>query len=77
MRLACNIADSSLANDVYHADCRKGLYPISSFPQPLGTEAAGEIVGLPTEGKVLNDEEYKLRGFSLGGKVAVVSNAFP
>ncbi|KAI0336846.1 NAD-P-binding protein [Cubamyces sp. BRFM 1775] len=50
---------------------RKGLYPISSFPQPLGTEAAGEIVGLPTDEKVLNDEEYKLRGFSLGGKVAV------
>ncbi|KAI8986772.1 NAD-P-binding protein [Trametes punicea] len=54
--------------DTYY---RKGLYPISSFPQPLGTEAAGEIVGLPTDEKVLNDEEYKLRGFALGRKVAV------
>ncbi|KAI9063529.1 NAD-P-binding protein [Trametes sanguinea] len=55
--------------DTYY---RKGLYPISSFPQPLGTEAAGEVVGLPTDDKVLNDEEYKLRGFKLGTKVAVV-----
>ncbi|KAJ3010261.1 hypothetical protein NUW54_g2540 [Trametes sanguinea] len=54
--------------DTYY---RKGLYPISSFPQPLGTEAAGEVVGLPTDDKVLNDEEYKLRGFKLGTKVAV------
>ncbi|KAI0646415.1 NAD-P-binding protein [Trametes meyenii] len=50
---------------------RKGLYPIASFPQPLGTEAAGEIVGLPTDEKILNDEEYKLRGFAVGVKVAV------
>ncbi|CDO75013.1 hypothetical protein BN946_scf184965.g15 [Trametes cinnabarina] len=50
---------------------RKGLYPISSFPQPLGTEAAGEIVGLPTDDKILSDKEYTLRGFNLGGKVAV------
>lgn len=51
---------------------RKGLYPIAKFPQPLGTEAAGEIVGLPTDDAVLNDEEFKLRGFALGGKVAIV-----
>ncbi|EIW55614.1 NAD-P-binding protein [Trametes versicolor FP-101664 SS1] len=54
--------------DTYY---RKGLYPIAKFPQPLGTEAAGEIVGLPTDDAVLNDEEYKLRGFALGGKVAI------
>ncbi|KAL7284114.1 NAD-P-binding protein [Trametes coccinea BRFM310] len=54
--------------DTYY---RKGLYAISSFPQPLGTEAAGEVVGLPTDEKVLNDEEYKLRGFKLGTNVAV------
>lgn len=54
--------------DTYY---RKGLYPISAFPQPLGTEAAGEIVALPTDEKVLADEEYKLRGFAIGGKVAV------
>ncbi|KAH9852519.1 hypothetical protein C2E23DRAFT_885659 [Lenzites betulinus] len=50
---------------------RKGLYPIASFPQPLGTEAAGEIVALPSGGTVLADEEFKLRGFTVGGKVAV------
>ena len=52
------------------------MYPISSFPQPLGTEAAGDIVVLPTDEKVLSDEEYRLRGFSLGGKVAVVSDPY-
>ncbi|KAI0827025.1 NAD-P-binding protein [Trametes gibbosa] len=54
--------------DTYY---RKGLYPIASFPQPLGTEAAGEVVALPTDSAVLNDEEYKLRGIAVGGKVAV------
>ncbi|KAI0777784.1 NAD-P-binding protein [Trametes elegans] len=54
--------------DTYY---RKGLYPIKSFPQPLGTEAAGEVVALPTDAGVLGDEEYKLRGFKVGGKVAV------
>ncbi|RPD65638.1 NAD-P-binding protein [Lentinus tigrinus ALCF2SS1-7] len=53
--------------DTYY---RKGLYPIASFPKPLGSEAAGEIVALPTDEAVLNDEEYKLRKFALGGKVA-------
>ena len=52
--------------------CRKGLYPIRAFPQPLGTEAAGEIVALPTDEAVLADEEYKLRGFAVGVNVAVV-----
>ena len=52
--------------------CRKGLYPIDSFPKALGSEAAGEIVALPTDEKILNDEEFKLRKFAVGGKVAVV-----
>ncbi len=51
---------------------RKGLYPINSFPSALGSEAAGEIVALPTDEKVLNDEEFKLRKFAVGGKAAVV-----
>ncbi len=55
----------------WYLSSRKGLYPIASFPQALGTEAAGEIVGLPTDNAVLNDEEYKLRGFALGAKVAI------
>ena len=51
---------------------RKGLYPIDAFPKALGSEAAGEIVALPTDEKVLSDEEYKLRKFAVGGKVAAV-----
>ena len=48
------------------------MYPIKAFPHPLGTEAAGEIVALPTDEAVLADEEYKLRGLAVGGNVAVV-----
>ena len=54
------------------AACSKGLYPIQIFPHVLGSEAAGEIVALPTDPAVLADEEYKKRGFAVGGKVAVV-----
>ncbi|KAL7285067.1 hypothetical protein ACG7TL_000158 [Trametes sanguinea] len=50
---------------------RKGLYPIKSFPQILGMEASGTIVSLPTDSAVLNDEEYKKRGFKVGSRVAV------
>ncbi|TFK56882.1 NAD(P)-binding protein [Heliocybe sulcata] len=51
---------------------RQGLYPIQKFPCILGMEAAGTIVGLPSDPEVLNDEQYKKRGFQKGGKVAVV-----
>ena len=51
---------------------RKGLYPIDAFPKALGSEAAGEIVALPTDEKILTDEEYNLRKFAVGGKVAAV-----
>ena len=51
---------------------RKGLYPISAFPQTLGSEAAGEVVALPTDEGVLADEEFKRRGLAVGAKVAVV-----
>ncbi|KAI9060499.1 NAD-P-binding protein [Trametes sanguinea] len=54
--------------DTYY---RKGLYPIESFPQILGMEASGTIVSLPTDSAVLNDEEYKKRGFKVGSRVAV------
>ena len=36
-------------------------------------EASGIIAALPTDEKVLNDEQYKKRGFKVGDKVAVVS----
>ncbi|KAI0673801.1 NAD-P-binding protein [Trametes maxima] len=54
--------------DTYY---RKGLYPIKSFPQVLGMEASGTVVSLPTDPAVLNDEEFKKRGFKVGSKVAV------
>ncbi|KAI8990684.1 NAD-P-binding protein [Trametes punicea] len=53
--------------DTYY---RKGLYPIKSFPQILGMEASGTIVSLPTDPAVLDDEEYKKRGFKVGGRVS-------
>ncbi|OBZ78424.1 putative quinone oxidoreductase [Grifola frondosa] len=54
--------------DTYY---RKGLYPIASFPQPLGTEGAGTIVGIPSDEAVLNNDEFKKRGYAIGGKAAV------
>ncbi|EMD31877.1 hypothetical protein CERSUDRAFT_88457 [Gelatoporia subvermispora B] len=56
--------------DTYY---RKGLYPIHHFPQALGTEGAGTIVGLPTDEALLQDGEYKKRNFHIGQKVAVYS----
>lgn len=50
---------------------RKGLYPIAKFPYILGREATGTIVSLPTDESVLNDPEFKARGYKVGGNVAV------
>jgi len=50
---------------------RKGLYPIESFPMIVGGEAAGTVIGLPTDESVINDPDYKIRAFKMGGKVAV------
>ncbi|KAI0072066.1 NAD-P-binding protein [Panus rudis PR-1116 ss-1] len=52
---------------------RQGLYPVKSFPAQFGTEAAGTIVSLPSDESVLNDEEYKLRGFAPGAKVVALT----
>lgn len=38
----------------------------------LGQEASGTIVALPTAKDLLEDEEYKLRGFSVGDRVVAV-----
>jgi NADPH2:quinone reductase len=54
--------------DIYY---RQGLYPVDSLPTILGTEAAGTIIKLPTDPTVLNDEDYKKRGYQVGGTVAV------
>ncbi|KDQ63083.1 hypothetical protein JAAARDRAFT_29081 [Jaapia argillacea MUCL 33604] len=51
---------------------RKGLYPITTFPAVLGMEAAGTIVQLPTDEKVVNDPDFKKRGYEVGSKVAVM-----
>jgi len=53
---------------------RKGLYPAKSFPLTLGQEASGTIAALPTDEKVLNDEQYKKRGFKVGDRVAVFAS---
>ncbi|KAJ7024414.1 hypothetical protein C8F04DRAFT_1131863 [Mycena alexandri] len=53
--------------DTYY---RKGLYPVKEFPAVIGTEAAGTILALPTDPAVLEDPQYKKRGFTVGAKVA-------
>lgn len=56
---------------------RKGIYPTKSFPAIVGTEAAGVIVGLPTDSAVLDNPDYRRRAFEKGGKVAfAVMGAF-
>ena len=41
----------------------------------IGKETAGVIVGLPTDEAVLNDPDYKKRGYKEGSRVAVVRRA--
>ena len=50
----------------------QGVYPLSTFPAVIGSEAAGIIISLPTDPSVLDQEDYKKRGYQVGGKVAVV-----
>ncbi|KAJ6575483.1 NAD-P-binding protein [Mycena capillaripes] len=54
--------------DTYY---RKGLYPVNEFPAIIGTESSGTIVALPTDPAVLEDPEYKKRGFTVGAKVVL------
>ncbi|KAJ7724227.1 NAD-P-binding protein [Mycena metata] len=54
--------------DTYY---RKGLYPLKELPAALGAEASGTIVKLPTDSAVLEDPQYKKRGYVVGGKVAL------
>ncbi|KAG9313931.1 hypothetical protein JVU11DRAFT_4705 [Chiua virens] len=53
---------------------REGLYPAPHFPYVLGKEAAGAIVGLPTDPAVLNDPEYQKRGYQHGARAALSSS---
>lgn len=50
----------------------KGLYPVKEFPAIIGTELSGTILALPTDKAVLDDPDYKKRGYTVGAKVAVV-----
>lgn len=43
----------------------------------LGNEAAGEIVQLPTDPKVLEDKWYKMGGYKIGAKVRPVCHPNP
>ena len=51
---------------------RSGKFPSKSFPVGLGGESSGIVVGLPKDEQVLDDPDYKKRGFVEGAKVAVV-----
>jgi NADPH:quinone reductase len=51
---------------------REGVYPPTGFPFVIGKEAAGVIVSLPTDEAVLNDPDYKKRGYKEGSRVAIV-----
>lgn len=48
--------------------------PPEAYPVVFGTEMAGSIVALPTNNEILNNADYKKRGFKLGGKVVSVSH---
>ena len=54
---------------------RSGLYPIPSRqgPLPLAGEASGVILELPSDPSVLENSDFKNRGFKKGGHVAIVS----
>ncbi|KDN39297.1 hypothetical protein RSAG8_08932, partial [Rhizoctonia solani AG-8 WAC10335] len=52
---------------------RGGVYPRQT-PFTLGQEAAGTIVALPSSADVLDSNDYKIRGFSEGLKVAALAS---
>jgi hypothetical protein len=51
---------------------REGIYKASGFPFVIGEEASGVVVALPTDESVLNDPDYKKRGYKEGSHVALV-----
>jgi len=54
---------------------REGVYTPPEFPFVIGKEAAGVIISLPTDETVLNDPDYKKRGYKEGSRVAIVRHA--
>ncbi|KAJ7109860.1 NAD-P-binding protein [Mycena epipterygia] len=65
------------SNPIFHpvypilVNFSKGLYPLERFPAAIGTELSGTILALPTDQTVLEDPEYKRRGYTIGARVAV------
>lgn len=55
---------------------RSGIYPKSSFPFTAGHEGSGVIEKLPTDQAVLDDPNYKSRGYKVGDTVSVVCILF-
>jgi len=51
---------------------RTGALPVT-FPHGVGAEGSGIIVELPTDSSVVEDEEYKKRGFKVGSKVSIAA----
>jgi len=51
---------------------RTGIYN-ATFPHGVGVEGSGVIVELPTDPSVVDDEEYKKRGFKVGAKVSIAT----
>lgn len=54
---------------------RSGLYPIPSRQGalPIASEVSGVILELPSDPSVLENSDFKSRGFKKGGYVAIVS----
>lgn len=53
---------------------RGGVYPRVT-PFTLGQEAAGTIVSLPTSAEVLRSDDYKIRGFKEGARIAAYASS--
>ncbi|KAF7307237.1 NAD(P)-binding protein [Mycena indigotica] len=52
---------------------RSGAYGQPPFPAELGIEASGTVVALPTDPRVLNNPDYKKRAYTVGSRVALLS----
>ncbi len=54
---------------------RSGMYPTRQRPLPLASEASGIILELPSDSSVLENSDFKSRGFKKGSYVAIVSSS--
>ncbi|PIL35709.1 hypothetical protein GSI_02439 [Ganoderma sinense ZZ0214-1] len=55
---------------------RAGLYPVPSLPAPLGQEAAGIVVALPSDEALLSSEGFKESGLEIESPAYFVPGAF-